>query len=1526
MHPVTRSIARGRSILSCMYLLLTIAGCGTGDAGTFRVAFSWRDGQAPAATQPLFAWARLQQWPGGLPEGAITLSEAGPVQLEPGAPLRFENLSYGNERVVVVLIRAGDDPAAGVRFFGASEMFALHKSAQREVGISVQLQPAPGIGPDGEPIDADIRILGEESPSTGRIGAAEAALQFRVSEADTVTVANDPAFSLGTRTLAVEDLTPIEDDRFAWPEPWNLDEGLGDGLGDGTRSVFVRYANRLGLVSATHQASVFVDTSAPLLEVELNGSHFLADDTIRVTVNVNEQLAEGEPVVQVLGPGGFSTLLADPLVQGFSHTFLLDARPIQRDGEFTVAVTATDLVGHTAGPAQRPFTLDGTNPALLALPEVIEPAEQADGSLWAATGSWTRVRLETSEPLDTLLSRVRLGTAPLEYDPDQQLWIRQLDGSEGSGPKRLGGELADLAGNLVDLETAIADLGGQPPVINFDFEGPVVAGTSLVRTPYFGPAIDLDQDVVYVCPTDPNTGVNVVVDLYLFANEELGSDPLITAHGANHTFEFQTVEHRGQSLKATLDPGQPGQDPPPDDDYTFGIAWSDWLGNQQTIALDSPRLVVDSQPPAVSDLVTDAVVYHRLPCGHAGNGCQRQFRLAGNAGAVAGAAGQAMTVMAYLGDGGDFSDRIGAAAVADDGSFLIDDLLSGDHPEVSVRLVDRAGAVSEPIPVVQIAWTASLCGKTAGSSLENPHLFENATWHPGTLYWSDTTESGAENGLAAIGPPPDPVEASGAGGRWRSLGFDDPPAGFGMDTACDAARGKVVLFGGSADSTDTWEWNGATWSVPPHHDPEHDGGPAARQHHEMVYDGTRQVTVLFGGEVDQEDRGDTWEWNGESWAWRDPKDPENDGDPDVRKRHAMAYDSRRAVTVLFGGLQNFNDQLGDTWEWNGLSWAQRTPADPEGDGDPEPRANHAMAYDPARGVTVLFGGAVGFSPSRATWEWDGVSWRLAAVTGPPARQLHTMVYDPGQQAVVLFGGDLDEAGDPSGMTGDIWSWNGIDWALEAEAGPETPPPRRAHTAAFDASNQTMLVFGGALEDYIHGHDDTWEWDGNGWSRRGPRDPQGDGEPSARHRASLARDDARGVVVAFGGQTERFNGGELDETWEWDGRGWTLVCPSASCTEFPEARVDAAMADTGSDGVLLFGGDSTVSNYHADTWLWDGAAWTEVTPGSGDPPGRRRHAMAYDQARGVVVLFGGNGSVVSELDDTWEWNGTAWSDVNPDAPDRPPARKMHAMAYDPVRGVTVLFGGDSNTGMLDDTWEWNGSSWIERIPDDPEHDGAPSARCRHAMAYDPQRQVVVLFGGDQDYLRYLDDVWEWNGISWAQRTIADPGGDGQPSARCGHAMIHDGEHLLSFWGEDGQVRGDTWTFEAGVGQTPSQVFRVALQTALLDNLQAMESMTVAWYAGGLGHPSPGGPADQGAVLLLWDQGAWLPLAVNDAPPEDPARIEAVIDDPDRLARLLASPGHTPGLAVVPVAPNGSASEPARVSSDYLEVTVRYRRQP
>src|SRR2546423_15051333 len=91
----------------------------------------------------------------------------------------------------------------------------------------------------------------------------------------------------------------------------------------------------------------------------------------------------------------------------------------------------------------------------------------------------------------------------------------------------------------------------------------------------------------------------------------------------------------------------------------------------------------------------------------------------------------------------------------------------------------------------------------------------------------------------------------------------------------------------------------------------------------------------------------------------------------------MAYDAARGVTVLFGGF--VGEYNGDTWEWNGAVWNHRLVS------GPSTLVAHAMAYDAARGVTVLFGGYNGSAFNGGTWELNGTAWTQRWLIGPSPR-------------------------------------------------------------------------------------------------------------------------------------------------------------------------------------------------------------------------------------------------------------------------------------------------------------------------------------------------------------------------------------------------------------------------------------------------------------------------------------------------------------------------------------------------------------
>lgn len=307
--------------------------------------------------------------------------------------------------------------------------------------------------------------------------------------------------------------------------------------------------------------------------------------------------------------------------------------------------------------------------------------------------------------------------------------------------------------------------------------------------------------------------------------------------------------------------------------------------------------------------------------------------------------------------------------------------------------------------------------------------------------------------------------------------------------------------------------------------------------------------------------------------------------------------------------------------------------------------------------------------------------------------------------------------------------------------PTKKPSSRVQLAmAFDESRSKLVLFGGTENSIFLG--DTWEWDGTDWTNINPSS-----YPAARSEHAMAYDGVLNQVLLFGGTTgttTTFNTTILNDTWEWDGTVWNLKSPVNS----PSARRNSAMAyDAAHHQIVLFGGYNNDTGLLNDTWVWDGTNWTQLFPSTvppaGIPPARWTHKMAYDAARGRVVLFGGL-TGANWTGDTWEWDGVNWSLVTPTISPQPQPMNNHAMAYDPTAKKVILFGGHvGGLGEVNDTWLWNGSNWIIQNPQTP-----PTARQGHAMAADTNRAEVVVFGGN-DPSGVVNDTWVWNGGNLTQ---------------------------------------------------------------------------------------------------------------------------------------------------------------------------------
>ena len=211
-------------------------------------------------------------------------------------------------------------------------------------------------------------------------------------------------------------------------------------------------------------------------------------------------------------------------------------------------------------------------------------------------------------------------------------------------------------------------------------------------------------------------------------------------------------------------------------------------------------------------------------------------------------------------------------------------------------------------------------------------------------------------------------------------------------------------------------------------------------------------------------------------------------------------------------------------------------------------------------------------------------------------------------------------------------------------------------------------------------------------------------------------------------------------------------------------------------------------------------WTEIKPSGAAPEARWGHSMAFDPVSGRAILFGGQaadiqiaaGSAGHLLGDTWAYDPDSgrWSPIPASGP---PPRSGGALVYDEAAKRLILFGGEGAEGPLDDTWAYDPATdqWTQLFPSGT----IPESRSGHAMAYLPSTGTIVLFGGTQGPAgRELDDTWIYD---FAAHTWTAPAPNLPPVARYGASLWPDpasGGAVLFGGAGDKPVEYHAWAYD------------------------------------------------------------------------------------------------------------------------------------
>jgi hypothetical protein len=190
-----------------------------------------------------------------------------------------------------------------------------------------------------------------------------------------------------------------------------------------------------------------------------------------------------------------------------------------------------------------------------------------------------------------------------------------------------------------------------------------------------------------------------------------------------------------------------------------------------------------------------------------------------------------------------------------------------------------------------------------------------------------------------------------------------------------------------------------------------------------------------------------------------------------------------------------------------------------------------MVYDLAGGESILFSGLdPEEQPVNETWSWNGEEWKLLSEEGPESRGHFGFVHDPNHEQTLLYGGYTNSA------TDEFWVWREGAWEQIDFSG----PGNRSHFGmAYDTTANALFLFGGATSrsTFSSLSNDAWILSGGRW-----QELNSSSSPSERGSPALGYDPVRQRFILYGGFDAANN--NLNDTWEWDGENWICLvnCP------------------------------------------------------------------------------------------------------------------------------------------------------------------------------------------------------------------------------------------------------------------------------------------------------------------------------------------------------------------------------------------------
>jgi hypothetical protein len=337
--------------------------------------------------------------------------------------------------------------------------------------------------------------------------------------------------------------------------------------------------------------------------------------------------------------------------------------------------------------------------------------------------------------------------------------------------------------------------------------------------------------------------------------------------------------------------------------------------------------------------------------------------------------------------------------------------------------------------------------------------------------------------------------------------------------------------------------------------------------------------------------------------------------PNGRSEAFGVMDPVRRRLVFFGGDDgapvncNPNPHLvGGTWIYDTVCAVFEEVTT---NGDPGPRSRGASVYDPVNDRMVIFGGRTRTGNSGPYTLFDDVwaldletlTWEKLEISGtkPLARYNPAGGYNALTHEMIIFGGTKGTSGMNYEPLADTWALHLDTLTWRQIQSTNNPSARVLHTAAVDADNNRLYVYGGTSSFFAAFFGDLWSLDlaTGQWEQLHGGGP---GAPIGRIWSTITWDKVGGRMLMFGGH-DSGGVGNNNDTWSFDPttKAWTGLTAPETINQQPNGFCD-------------FPAEFIIPNMEA-------------------PDRRAAQLAALDETRGEWVIFGGK-TDCGLIDDVW----------------------------------------------------------------------------------------------------------------------------------------------------------------------------------------------------------------------------------------------------------------------------------------------------